>query len=80
MKRKKVQVDLSRFPGVCRRIPSSARERVIFSPGKDGEAGDVGFIVDAAGCSQAKKGLLEARSNSTTGSQVERTQATAQVE
>ncbi|MBL7188140.1 MAG: hypothetical protein ISS70_17595 [Phycisphaerae bacterium] len=24
-----------------------------FSPGKDGEAGDIGFIVDAAGCSQA---------------------------
>ena len=24
-----------------------------FSPGKDGEAGDVGFIVDTAGCSQA---------------------------
>ena len=39
--------------GACRRIPSSARERAIFSPGKDGEADDVGFIVDAAGCSQA---------------------------
>ncbi len=36
-----------RFLGVCRRIPSSARERVIFSSGKDGEAGDVGSIVDA---------------------------------
>ena len=34
--------------GACRRIPSSARERAIFSPGKDGEAGDVGSIVDAA--------------------------------
>jgi hypothetical protein len=54
--------------GVCRRIPSSARERAIFSPGKDGEAGDVGFIVDAAGCSQAEKGPLEARSSSPTGS------------
>ncbi len=47
--------------GVCRRIPSSARERAIFSPGKDGEAGDVGFIVDGAGCSQVEKGPLEAR-------------------
>ena len=42
---------------------SSARERAIFSPGKDGEAGDVGSIVDAAGCSQAEKGPLEARSS-----------------
>jgi len=33
-----------------------------------GEAGDVGFIVDAAGCSQAEKGPLEARSGSPTGS------------
>jgi len=54
--------------GACRRIPSSARERAIFSPGKDGEAGDVGFIVDTAGCRQAEKGLLEARSSSPTGS------------
>jgi len=54
--------------GVCRRIPSSARERAIFSAGKDGEAGDVGFIVDTAGCSQAGKGPLEARSSSPTGS------------
>ena len=45
------------------KTPSSARARAIFSPGKDGEAGDVGFIVDAAGCSQAKKGPLEARSS-----------------
>jgi hypothetical protein len=35
------------FLGVWRRIPSSAREGAIFSSGKDGEAGDVGFIVDA---------------------------------
>ncbi len=48
---------------LCRKLPSSARERAIFLPGKDGEAGDVGFIVDAAGCSQAKKGPLEARSS-----------------
>jgi hypothetical protein len=34
-----------------------------FLPGKDGEAGDVGFIVDAAGCSQAKNKPLEARSS-----------------
>jgi len=40
----------------------------MFLPGKDGEAGDIGFIVDAAGCRQAKKGPLEARSNSPTGS------------
>ena len=32
-------------------------------PGKDGEAGDVGYIVDAAGRNQAKKGPLEARSS-----------------
>ena len=31
-------------------------------PGNDGEVGDVGFIVDGAGSSQAKKGPLEARS------------------
>jgi hypothetical protein len=39
-----------------------------FSLGKDGEAGDVGFIVDAAGCSQAENKPLEARSSSPTGS------------
>jgi ABC-type branched-subunit amino acid transport system substrate-binding protein len=45
------------------------RERVIFrlakpvpSNAEGTEAGDVGSIVDAAGCSQAKKGPLEARS------------------
>ena len=38
---------------LCRKTPSSARERAFFSPGKDGEAGDVGFIVDTAGCGQA---------------------------
>jgi len=32
-----------------------------FSPGKDGETGDIGFIVDAAGCSQAENKPLEAR-------------------
>jgi len=31
--------------------------------GKDGEAGDIGFIVDGAGCSQAEEGPLEARSS-----------------
>jgi hypothetical protein len=30
-------------------------------PDKDGEAGDIGFIVDAAGCSQAENKPLEAR-------------------
>jgi hypothetical protein len=48
---------------LCRKTPTSARERALFLPGKDGEAGDVGFIVDAAGRSQAKKGPLEARSS-----------------
>ena len=46
---------------LCLKTPSSARERAIFLPGKDGEAGDVGSIVDAAGCTQAGKGPLEAR-------------------
>ena len=35
----------------------------VSSPGKDGEAGDIGFIVDAAGCSQAENKPLEARSS-----------------
>ena len=35
----------------------------VFSPGKDGEAGDVGFIVDTAGCSQAENKPIEARSS-----------------
>ncbi len=35
----------------------------VFSSGKDGEAGDIGFIVDAAGCSQAENKPLEARSS-----------------
>ena len=48
---------------LCRKSPPSARERAIFSPGKDGEAGDIGFIVDGAGCSQAGKGPLEARAS-----------------
>ena len=62
---------------LCLKTPSSARERAVFSSGKDGEAGDVGSIVDAAGRSQAdnsgcldppvyekaqEKGPLEARS------------------
>ncbi len=46
-----------------RKTPSSARERAVFSPGKDGEAGDIGFVVDGAGCSQAEKEPLEARSS-----------------
>ena len=69
--------------GACRRIPSLARERAVFSSGKNGEAGDVGYTVDTAGCSQADnsgcldppvsetaqgKGPLEARSGSPTGS------------
>jgi hypothetical protein len=50
----------SRF---CQKTSSLARERAVFSAGKDGEAGDVCSIVDAAGCSQAEKGPLEARSS-----------------
>jgi hypothetical protein len=51
------------FSRLCLKTPSSARERAIFPPGKNGEADDIGFIVDAAGCSQAEKGPLEARSS-----------------
>jgi hypothetical protein len=40
------------------------------SPGKDGEAGDVCLIVDAAGCSQAENKPLEARSSFQTGPNV----------
>jgi len=35
----------------------------IFSSGKDGEAGDIGFIVDTAGCSQTENKPLEASSS-----------------
>ena len=45
-----------------RKTPSSALERAIFSPDNDGEAGDVGSIVDAAGSCQVENGPLEARS------------------
>ncbi|MBL7186720.1 MAG: hypothetical protein ISS70_10385 [Phycisphaerae bacterium] len=38
---------------LCRKTPSSGARASVFSPGKDGEAGDIGFIVDAAGCGQA---------------------------
>ncbi len=48
---------------LCQKTPSSAREGAILSPGKDGEAGDISFIVDGAGCRQANKGPLEARSS-----------------
>jgi len=54
------------YARLCRKTPSSAREQAIFSPGKDGEAGDVRSIVDAAGCGQAEKGPLEARLRFTT--------------
>ncbi len=50
-------------PRLGLKTPSSARERAILSPGKDGEADDVGSIVDAAGCSEAEEGPLEARSS-----------------
>ena len=56
---------------LCRETPSSARERAIFLPGKacperkrgELEAGDVGFMVDTAGCSQGEKEPFEARSS-----------------
>ncbi len=48
---------------LCRETPTSARERDIFSSGKDGEAGDIERIVDTAGRSQTEKGPLEARSS-----------------
>ncbi len=48
-------------PRLFQNTPSSARERDIFSSGKDGEAGDIERIVDAAGHSQTEKGPLEAR-------------------
>jgi len=46
---------------LCRKNPPSARGQAIFPTDKDGEAGDIGFIVDGAGCSQAEKGPAEAR-------------------
>jgi len=49
-----------RMARLCRETPSSARERAVFSPGKDDEAGDVGFIVDGVGCSKAdNRGCLD---------------------
>jgi len=45
--------------GRLRRRPESEQ---FFLPDKDGEAGDVGSIVDTAGCSQVGKGPLEAGS------------------
>ena len=53
--------DHAKTARLCRKTPSSARERAIFSSGKacperqrgELEAGDVDFIVDAAGCGQA---------------------------
>ena len=49
------------YTRLCLKSPSWARGRAIFLPGKDGEAGDIFFIVDGAGCSQTKKGPTEAR-------------------
>ena len=66
---------------LCRKSPSSARERAIFSlsnaSDKGGEASDIGFIVDGVGCSQAEKGPLEARSSFPTQPNVCRAPATA---
>ncbi len=57
--------DMTRFTEALARLglttPSSGPRANGFSPGKDGEAGDVGSIVDAAGCSQATNKPLEAR-------------------
>ena len=46
--RKLFETDIAQDTRLCRKSPSSARERAIFSPGKDGEAGDVCSIVDTA--------------------------------
>jgi len=55
---------------LCRKTPSSARDRAVFrltkpvpSNAEGTEAGDIGFIVDAVGCSQAENKPLEARSS-----------------
>ena len=53
-------------PRLCRKSPPSGRERPVFSPGKDGEAGDVASIVDTAGRSQAdNSGCLAPPGNKT---------------
>ncbi len=58
--------------GKLRRRPESEQffrlAKPVPSDAEGTEAGDVGFIVDTAGCSQADKGPLEARSSSPTGS------------
>ncbi len=46
--------------GLCLKTPSSGPRASVFSSGKDGEAGDVGFIVDGAGCRQTGNKPLEA--------------------
>ncbi|KPK38309.1 MAG: hypothetical protein AMJ65_13065 [Phycisphaerae bacterium SG8_4] len=55
---------------LCLKTPSSARERAAFrlakpvpSDAEGTEAGDIGFIVDGAGCGQAENKPLEARSS-----------------
>ena len=58
---------IASYVRLCRKTPSSARERAIFSPGKDGEVRRrrIGSVIDVRlrrRCSQAKKGPLEARS------------------
>ena len=42
----------------CLKTPSSARERAVYSPGKNGKAGDIDSIVDGGGCNQAATGPL----------------------
>ena len=51
----------SRYTRLCLKTPPSGPRASVFLPGKDGEAGDVVSIVDAAGCSQAENKPLEAR-------------------
>jgi len=52
---------------LCLKTPSSGARSSGFSPGKDGETGDIGFIVDGAPDvhrgSQAENKPLEARSS-----------------
>jgi formylglycine-generating enzyme required for sulfatase activity len=55
-------------PRLFRKTPSSARERALFSSGKDGEAGDVGSIVDAGRQSHGALQPGEARATFETSS------------
>ncbi len=55
--------EINQMTRFCLENLSSARERDIFSSGKDGEEGDIKRIVDGAGRLQTEKGPPEAREN-----------------